>query len=82
MKTAPAGLNIAMAGKAPVRALPDWYNWMIAITDVANHVRASGITSKRPTTKLFVGRTFFDTTLGKPIWYDGTNWVDATGATV
>ena len=25
---------------------------------------------------------YFDTTLGIPVWYDGTNWVDATGGTV
>ena len=24
---------------------------------------------------------FFDTNIGKPIWYNGFNWVDATGAT-
>ena len=23
---------------------------------------------------------YFDTTLGYPIWYDGSGWVDATGA--
>jgi hypothetical protein len=28
------------------------------------------------------GARYFDTTLGIPIWYDGTNWVDATGTTV
>lgn len=28
------------------------------------------------------GARFFDTTLGIPIWYDGANWVDATGTTV
>ena len=28
------------------------------------------------------GFTIFDTTLGKPIWYDGSNWVDATGTQV
>jgi peptidoglycan/xylan/chitin deacetylase (PgdA/CDA1 family) len=29
-----------------------------------------------------VGDMVFDTTLGKPIWYNGTNWVDATGTVV
>lgn len=29
-----------------------------------------------------VGRCFFDTTLGQPIWYDGAGWVDAQGAAV
>ena len=32
----------------------------------------------RPT----AGDFFFDTTLNKPIWYNGINWVDATGTTV
>jgi hypothetical protein len=47
----------------------------------------SGATGARPATaNLSVGYPFFDTSLaagaGKPIWWDGTNWVDATGATV
>jgi hypothetical protein len=29
-----------------------------------------------------VGEQFFDRTIGKPIWYNGTEWVDAAGATV
>lgn len=28
------------------------------------------------------GQRFFDTTLGKPIWFNGTNWIDATGTIV
>lgn len=39
-----------------------------------------GVTGARPTP---VGRCmWFDETLGIPIWHDGTNWIDATGATV
>ena len=41
-----------------------------------------GETEDRPTDNLVIGQMFFDTTLGKPIWYDGTNWVDATGTSV
>lgn len=41
----------------------------------------SGATGSRPTPR-GTGSMWFDTTLGKPIWHDGTNWVDATGATV
>lgn len=44
-------------------------------------VRAGGSTANRPTSPATFA-TYFDTTLGKPIWYDGVNWVDATGATV
>jgi hypothetical protein len=42
----------------------------------------SGTTANRPVTELLIGQFYFDTTLGIPIWYDGINWVDATGATV
>jgi hypothetical protein len=35
----------------------------------------------RPT-KIEKGHCYFDTTLNKPIWYNGTNWVDATGSKV
>ena len=45
-------------------------------------VPPSGTTANRPTERLQIGQYYFDTTLGIPIWYDGTNWVDATGATV
>ena len=38
----------------------------------------SGATGARPTA-LFVGQQFFDTTLGKPVFWDGTNWVDGVG---
>jgi hypothetical protein len=39
----------------------------------------NGATADRPTQNLQVGQFYFDTTLGIPIWYDGTDWVDATG---
>lgn len=42
----------------------------------------SGTTAKRPTSGLWTGRMYFDTTLGKPIWYKTAGWVDATGAAV
>ena len=46
----------------------------------AQYVLPSYATGSRPTGT--TGGMVFDTTLGKPIWYDGTNWVDATGTTV
>jgi len=42
----------------------------------------SGTTANRPAIDLQVGQYYFDTTLGQPIWYNGTDWVDATGTTV
>jgi hypothetical protein len=40
-----------------------------------------GTTALRPITP-YVYEQYFDTTLGIPIWYDGSNWVDATGTLV
>lgn len=38
-------------------------------------------TTERPTAaSAGVGGSYFDTTLNKPLWSDGTNWRDATGA--
>ena len=48
------------------------------IKNVANN---SGETSERPT-NCDNGTSYYDTTLNKPIWWTGSAWVDATGATV
>ena len=42
-------------------------------------------TANRPdytSSAIYVGLSMFDTTLGKPIWWDGSDWVDATGSVV
>lgn len=41
----------------------------------------NGTSSNRPSSPS-VGTRYFDTTLGKPIWFNGTNWVDAAGTIV
>jgi hypothetical protein len=55
-----------------------WGAW----TDLG--VDISGATNQRPTgltnTSADIGRRFFDTTLGKPVWWNGTAWANATGA--
>ena len=49
-------------------------------------LKLSGTSSERPssldTKSLLSGFQYFDTTLNKPIWWTGTKWVDATGASV
>lgn len=42
----------------------------------------SGATAERPALQLYVGQTFFDTTLNLPIWWDGTQWINASGTAV
>jgi hypothetical protein len=53
----------------------------LASGDVFRH--QSGATGSRPNAaSVGAGSEWFDTTLGIPIWSDGTDWVDATGAVV
>lgn len=40
-----------------------------------------GTTAARPVAQLVMGQTYFDVTLGKPIWWRGV-WVDASGVPV
>jgi hypothetical protein len=43
---------------------------------------SSGTTASRPSTDLQVGQFYFDTTINRPIWWDGTNWINAAGTVV
>jgi hypothetical protein len=45
-------------------------------------VPPSGTTANRPTERLQIGQYYFDTTIGRPIWYNGTNWINAAGTVV
>jgi len=49
------------------------------LANIASDVTSSGTTANRPTVGLYVGRVYFDETLGLPIWYDGSAWVKADG---
>ena len=46
----------------------------------------SGTTADRPINtgnpKIQIGQLYFDVTLGIPIWWNGSNWVNASGTTV
>jgi len=42
----------------------------------------AGTSSDRPNLTSASGNAFFDTDLGKPIWFNGTDWVDASGTLV
>jgi len=42
----------------------------------------SGVTASRPTERLEVGQYYFDTTIGRPIYWNGTNWINAAGTVV
>jgi hypothetical protein len=54
---------------------------------VDNFTRATstvryGTTAQRPAVGASIGQIYFDTTLGIPIWYNGTKWVNSSGSAV
>lgn len=44
-------------------------------------VTLNGVSASRPTSSI-LGQFYFDTTLGYPIWWDGSQWVDSAGTPV
>jgi len=42
---------------------------------------ASGTSANRPTTQLLVGQYYYDTTIDRPIWWNGSFWKTADGVT-
>lgn len=58
--------------------------WRNVGTGFESKFEVIGSTNLRPTDLSIdeKGFQYYDTSLNKPIWWTGTNWVDATGATV
>jgi len=85
-----APFNEALINKQSFRAQRDWTTWFQQVTTICFAVQSSGPTTSRPKQNVWVGRTYFDTTLNKPIWVKTVlatapytvTWVDATGTTV
>ena len=89
--TAPAGTTL-FTTQSGVQLYPD-ANGVFTIDPTVvdvNDLLAAGFqtfvdtaaaSASRPTTGLYSGLMFFDTTLNKPVWRNATNsgWVDATG---
>lgn len=40
----------------------------------------AGSTEERPVKGMLTGFCYFDTDLGKPLWWNGEGWVDANGS--
>jgi len=62
--------------------------WQIAFSrwhTIISTAQQSGVTADRPTTQVWIGRFYYDTTLGKPVWLHSVRpnvWHDASGAAV
>lgn len=66
-----------------------WQTFMESISFWLTPVGSSGSTTNRPVSsgrrQLYIGQSYFDTTLSKPIWVQSLNptvWADATGTPV
>lgn len=63
-----------------------WKQWFQRIQTIASSLQQSGTTAQRPTTNLWIGRRYFDTDLGMPIWVTAVSasgvatWSGATGS--
>jgi hypothetical protein len=52
-----------------------------AVNSISKLLTQRGVTTARPAAPV-VGQQFYDQTLSKPIWWSGSAWKDASGATV
>ena len=83
MSLSPVPQNNSIDGKNPMLAM--WQAWFGAIQQWLGPIGQHGATTARPTSNLYVGLSYFDSTLGKPVWVKSlgpTVWVDATGGVV
>lgn len=62
-----------------------WQYWFSRINSIVQTGQQSGPTADRPTSQVWVGRQFFDTTLNKPVYVSAVKpivWRDAAGTVV
>ena len=60
----------------------EWIYWFNRVNSIAQSLQQAGPTADRPTTQVWVGRQFYDTTLNKPVWVSSVRpivWRDAAG---
>lgn len=59
-----------------------WMQWFNRVQFIVLAAQQSGTTANRPDKMLWVGRRYFDTTLGKPVYLKSIRpsvWVDGVG---
>ena len=67
------------------KAFRTWAQWLTWVHLTIQAARQSGPTAERPTTLLWIGRQFYDTTLNKPVFVRSVRpvqWRDAAGTIV
>lgn len=78
----PPNTSVDQSTAADLNINQSWGAFFSQVFVVLVALTQSGTTAQRPVKLLFVGRTYFDTTLNRPIWYTGTNWIRADGVVV
>lgn len=85
MSLSPAPLNQDMSYKGGWMNAP-WRAWFSALFTLVQPLGGNGTTAQRPTTGLYVGLQYFDTTLGLPVFVKTVGppvvWVNGAGSVV
>lgn len=65
---------------------PIWIAWLNSVQFWLFPTGQFGTTANRPTTNLYIGRRYYDTTLGYPVWVHAISpsivWHNGAGAAV
>ena len=74
-----------LAGEDPIflngyRLKPRKINRMKNMTYVTVPIIHSGTTENRPTEHIVVGQMYFDTTIGAPVFWNGTEWIQGNNS--
>jgi hypothetical protein len=67
------------------RFTPGWAGWFSQAQQILQDLSSSGTTAQRPTNALYIGKPYFDTTIGAPIAVKSVNptvWVNGIGTVV
>ena len=62
-----------------------WSQWFARAHRILSAMQSSGTTADRPTTLLWIGRRYFDESLGLPVYVRSvtpTVWINAAGGVV
>lgn len=68
--------SVDMAG---TQIRPGWVTFFSNSFTILSALTLSGVSASRPTKLLWIGRPYFDETVGRPIWYNGTIWIFSDG---
>lgn len=63
-------------------ATSEWQTWFSRNHMIVSSLQQAGTTADRPDKQLWIGRMYFDQTLGKPVFVKSvrpTVWVDGAG---